>query len=259
MTDDESSLPPVKSIARAADVLRVLAKEANGGALTDIARQAGLGKATAHRILSALIDEGFAFQDRATRLYQLGAGLGELSRIARRRDAGALALPILSKLAKETEDTIYVHIQEGLRSVCVGREQGAFPIRTLSLDVGQTRPLGVGSGSIALLAFLPEPEIEEIIEANRRWLAEFPSFGPDAIRSFVSQTKRQGYSFIEGQMTPNISAIGVPVMDAQERPVAALSVTAISDRVRGQRALWLASLLQQEAAYLATLIQKSRG
>jgi hypothetical protein len=62
----------------------------------------------------------------------------------------------------------------------------------------------------------------------------------------------------EGQMTPNISAIGVPIMDDRERPIAALSVTAISDRVRGQRALWLASLLRQEAAYLASLIQKSR-
>jgi DNA-binding IclR family transcriptional regulator len=258
MSDDESSLPPVKSIARAADVLRILAKEAKGVALTDVARRAGLGKATAHRILSALIDEGFAFQDRATRLYQLGAALGELSRKACRRDVGALAQPILSQLAKETEDTIYVHIQEGLRSVCVGREQGSFPIRTLSLDVGQTRPLGVGSGSIALLAFLPEQEIEAIIEANQRWYAEFPSFGPDAIRSFVRQTRSQGYSFIEGQMTPNISAIGVPVLDDQERPIAALSVTAISDRVRGQRALWLASLLRQEAADLASLIQKSR-
>jgi len=102
----------------------------------------------------------------------------------------------------------------------------------------------VGSGSIALLAFLPEPEIEAIIEANRRWLVEFPSFGPDAIRSFVGQTRRQGYSLIEGQMTPNINAIGVPVMDDQERPVAALSVTAIADRIRGQRAFWLATLLQ---------------
>lgn len=259
MSDDENSLPPVKSIARAADILRILAKQATGLALTEIARQAGLGKATAHRILSALIDEGFAFQDRATRLYQLGAALGELSRKARRRDVGALAQPILSRLAKETEDTIYVHIQEGLRSVCVGREQGLFPIKTLSLDVGQTRPLGVGSGSIALLAFLPEPEIEAIIEANRRWLAEFPSFGPDAVRSFVGQTRRQGYSLIEGHMTPNINAIGVPVMDDQEHPVAALSVTAIADRIRGQRAFWLASLLQQEAAYLATLIRTSRG
>jgi DNA-binding IclR family transcriptional regulator len=76
--------------------------------------------------------------------------------------------------------------------------------------------------------------------------------------SFVRQTRSQGYSFIEGQMTPNIGAIGAPVMDDQERPIAALSVTAISDRVRGQRALWLASLLRQEAAYLANLIRKSR-
>jgi hypothetical protein len=54
----------------------------------------------------------------------------------RQQDGSGRALD----LAKETEDTIYVHVQEGLRSVCVGREQGSFPIKTLALDVGQTRP-----------------------------------------------------------------------------------------------------------------------
>lgn len=256
MDEDDDVAPPVKSIARAAAVLRILAKlRAEGGALTEISRSAGFGKATTHRILAALVDVGFAYQSVETRQYHLGAGLGILSRQANRRDIGSLAEPILVHLARETEDTIYVHIQEGLRSVCVGREQGAFPIKTLSLDVGQSRPLGVGSGSIALLAFLPQKEIDSVIETNTRWLAEFPSFGPEAIRKFVRQTQLQGYSFVEGHMTPGINAIGVPVFDSQKRPVAALSITAIADRVRGDRALWLAGLLRGEAEHLSTLLQ----
>jgi DNA-binding IclR family transcriptional regulator len=251
MNEDDSA-PPVKSIGRAATVLKILAQlPAGGGGLTEIAREAGFGKTTAHRILAALSDVGYAYQNSATRLYHLGANLAILSRQAHRHDIGCLAHPILTHLARQTEDTIYVYVQEGLRSVCVGREQGVFPIKTLTLDVGQSRPLGVGSGSLALLAFLPPAEIEAAIEANARWLAEFPSFGPDAVRRFVQQTQSRGYALVEGHMTPGINAIGVPVFDGKKRPVAALGVTAIADRVRGERALWLAGLLRNEAEQLS--------
>jgi DNA-binding IclR family transcriptional regulator len=261
MSEEEDAAPTVKSIARAASILRELASlPAGGGALTDIAKRVGMGKATTHRILAALADVGFAYQNAETRRYHLGAGFALLSQRANRLDVGRLAEPFLMHLARQTEDTIYVVVPEGLRSVCVGREQGAYPIKTLSLDVGQSRPLGVGSASLAILAFLPTDEIESAIEANSRWMSEFPNFGPDVVRRLVERTQAQGYSFVEGNMTPGINAIGVPVFGETKRPVAALSVTAIADRVRGERAIWLASLLRNEAEALSKhLIAHSRG
>lgn len=252
--DDADAGPSVKSIGRAATILKILAALPAGAGLTEIARGAGFGKATTHRILAALADVGFAYQNGATRQYHLGVGLANLSRQALRRDVEILAEPVMLQLAQQTEDTIYVLIQEGLRSVCIGRQQGSFPIKTLTLDVGQSRPLGVGSGSLALLAFLPPGEIDAAIQANMRWLAEFPSFGPDAVRAYVRETQERGYAFVKGYMTPGINAIGVPVFDAQRRPLAALSLTAIADRVTGDRALWLASLLREEAERLSKLI-----
>jgi DNA-binding IclR family transcriptional regulator len=252
--DDEETGPSVKSIGRAATILKVLAALPSGGGLTEISREAGFGKATTHRILAALADVGFAYQNGTTRQYHLGTGLAKLSRQAQQRDVEILAEPVMLHLAQQTEDTVYVTIQEGLRSVCIGRQQGSFPIKTLTLDVGQSRPLGVGSGSLALLAFLPPGEIEAAIQANTRWLADFPSFGPDAVRAYVRETQERGYAFVKGYMTPGINAIGVPVFDAQHRPLAALSLTAIADRVTGDRALWLASLLREEAEQLSKLI-----
>lgn len=258
---EEGSVPAVKSIARAASILRELASlPASGGALTDIARRVGMGKATTHRILAALADVGFAYQDAQTRRYHLGAGFALLSQRANRVDIGRLAEPSLAHLARQTEDTIYIVVPEGLRSVCVGREQGAYPIKTLSLDVGQSRPLGVGSGSLAILAFLPTDEIESAIEINSRWMSEFPNFGPDVVRRLVQRAQAQGYSFVEGNMTPGINAIGVPVFGEAKRPVAALSVTAIADRIRGERAIWIASLLKNEAEAISKrLLARSAG
>jgi DNA-binding IclR family transcriptional regulator len=252
---EEDGKPAVKSIARAATVLQVLAGfGVKGAPLTEVARLTGFGKATTHRLLAALTDVGFATQNGATRHYHLGARLGMISRQAHQQDVALLAQPSLERLAALTQDTAYLSVREGLRSVCVGREQGAFPIKTLSLDVGQTRPLGVGSGSLALLAFLPKAEIDALIEGNERWLREYPAFTPDKLRGLVRQTQAQGFSFIEGLIIPGVNAIGVPVFDAQKRPVAAFSITAIAARVHGERTLELATLLREEADHLASVI-----
>src|SRR5262245_39786765 len=76
---EDAKGPAVKTIDRAERVLRGLAAGgADGLALRVIAAQCDVGKATAHRLLSALIDAGFAFQDAETRHYRLGAGLAML-------------------------------------------------------------------------------------------------------------------------------------------------------------------------------------
>ncbi len=259
-TDKDQDSAPVKSISRAAKVLRILAEIGGaGGALGDVAKAAGFGKATAHRILAALNDEGFTYQDLATRRYHLGAGIGLLARRAAVNEIGALAQPVLMRLAEQTEDTIYIQAREGLRSVCLGRQQGTFPIKTLSLDVGQSRPLGVGSGGLAILANLPPSEIDAVIEANARWLAEYPAFNAEKLRGLIRQTKAQGYAFVEGLRIPGINAVAVPINGADGRPIASLSITAIAERIHGDRALWLAGLLREEAHELSAALLRSNS
>lgn len=258
VADDDK--PAVTSISRAATILQVLsAFGVRGGPLTDIARQAGFGKATTHRLLAALSDVGFASQNTSTRHYHLGARLGMLSRQANQQDIAVLAAPSLEHLAAVTEDTVYLSVREGMRSLCLGRAQGEFPIKTLSLDVGQSRPLGVGSGSLALLAFLPPAEIKSAFESNQRWLLDFPAFTPSKLAALVKQTQAQGFSFVEGLIIPGVNAIGVPVFDGQKRPVAALSITAIAERVHGERALKLAAMLHDEAEQLSAVIARQGG
>jgi DNA-binding IclR family transcriptional regulator len=136
-----------------------MASHTDGAMLSGLARETDLGKGTVHRLLSALIETGLVFQDYETKRYRLAAGLALLGHAAHRQDLAALAKPFLLRLAEETEDTIYASVREGGAAVCVAREIGAFPIRNLSLEVGHLRPLGVGSGSLALFAFLPDDDI----------------------------------------------------------------------------------------------------
>lgn len=238
----------VKSIARAARLLQALSKTGpEGGMLSEIARQSELGKATTHRLLAALIDAGFVFQDPGTRRYRLGAGLAAIGHTAHQQDIASQAQPFIDRIAESTEDTVYASVREGVAAVCVGRAIGAFPIRTLSLDVGHRRPLGVGSGSLALLAFLPDDEVDQIVRKNEAWLKNYSTVDRDVLMRLVETTREQGYSFVEGLILPGMFAIGVPVYNAVGRPSVALSMSAIADRMQPRRIAELVPLLKSEA------------
>jgi DNA-binding IclR family transcriptional regulator len=176
--------------------------------------------------------------------------LALLGHAAHRQDFAALAKPFLLRLAEQTGDTIYASVREGGAAVCVASEIGAFPIRTLSLEVGHLRPLGVGSGSLALFAFLPDDEIAALIERNGVWLARFPGHARKELLAKVADTRRRGHSLVEGKILPGMNAIGVPILGADGRPVAALSLAAIADRVSGARVGQLVRLLGRAAAEL---------
>ena len=251
LADDDNGEATVKTIDRAAKLLRAVATHGDGAMLSAVARETGLGKGTVHRLLNALVDAGFVFQDHDTRRYRLGAGLGLLGQAAHRQDLAALARPSLLRLAEATEDTLFASLREGGTAVCVAREIGAFPIRTLSLDAGHVRPLGVGSGSLALLAFQPDDEIDTIIERNTAWYARYPGHTRKALLSDIAETRRRGYSFVDGKIVSGMNAIGVPVLNGEGRAVAALSLAAIADRVSGARVNELVGALTREAASLA--------
>jgi DNA-binding IclR family transcriptional regulator len=251
LIDDDGAEVTVKTVDRVAHLLRAVATYRDGAMLSAVARQTGLGKGTVHRLLNALIGAGLVFQDQDTKRYRLGVGLALLGHVAHQQDFAALAKPFLLRLAEQTEDTVYASVREGAAAVCVAREIGVFPIRTLSLDVGDLRPLGVGSGSLSLLAFLPDDEVGAMIEKNAAWLTRYPGHSRKELLAKVEQTRRRGYSFVDGKVLPGMNALGVPILGPDGWPVAALSLAAIADRVSGSRVAELTRLLSAEAAELA--------
>lgn len=241
----------VKSVQRAAAIIKLLADEATTGwRLSDLARASGLGKTTTHRLLNALSEAGIAYQDIESRRYFLGYELIRLGRLATRYDIAELARPALLRLARETGDTVFVSVREGLDALCLERQVGDFPIKTLTLEAGDRRPLGVGAGSLALLAFLPGEEVAEIVASNAPRLAGYPGFGLDQLGKLVAETRSQGYSFNEGRIVSAMCAVGVPVFDPRGRVAAAISVAAIRERMQDERLIWIVGLLKNEAERL---------
>lgn len=224
-----------QSIRRAVQVLNVVGAH-KGIRLTQIAKEVGLHVATTRRILMALVDAGMIQASGNHSLYSLGPQVLHLGQCA--KDQNVIIPPFkpcLEEIAKRSGDTVLLSVRSGFNAVCVLRIEGAFPIRTMIIDVGSIRPLGASAGSLALLAWLPDAEIESIIDMHED---EYPKLGirADQIRYLVKRSRKLGYALNDGLMLKGISGIGIPIADATGQIVAAISITAISSRLTEPRA-----------------------
>jgi DNA-binding IclR family transcriptional regulator len=144
---------------------------------------------------------------------------------------------------------VYLSIRQGDEAVCIVREEGSYPIKTLTLRPGDRRPLGVGAGSLALLAYLPNEEIDQLLAANADRIEAY-KLDANKIRELVADARQRGFAYNPGLLIPGMSAIGVPVLKVGSTVFAALSVAAISERMSHRRLTEIAGLLLNEARSL---------
>ncbi len=249
----------VQSVERAAELLRLVSRYGHGGArLLDLAEASGLARPTVHRFLQSLCSENFLEQDEDTKRYRLGAAIYELGlaapspvqRLERIR-------PRLRELAVATGDTVYLVMRSGFEAVCIAFEEGGFPIRTRTFELGARRPLGLGAAGLALMAALPIDQAEHALQRNRRALRQY-GLTIERLRERVQQTQRRGMALSEGTITQGVTGIGVAVPCTGGVPYLGLSVAAISSRIEGERVGLLRRELEAVAARVGT-IERGKG
>ncbi len=252
-----------QNIGRATLVMSALADAASDGLrLIDVVRATGLGNATIHRVLSGLVAHGLAEHDVESGRFFLGMRLMAWAAVLSERFGLARWIePALARLAQRTGDTIYLTARVGDEAVCTVQREGAFPIKALTLKVGDHRPLGVGTGSLALLAFLPDTEIDRILLTQADKRAGFAIDEP-TLREQVISTRRIGYAFNDLHVFPGLgtiadmSGIALPICRQDGRPFAAISVVAISSRMQPPRRENIVTSVRQE---IADIEAKLRG
>jgi DNA-binding IclR family transcriptional regulator len=263
MTQGRTATPSStgQGVERVAAILRALADRAGAGArLTDIATATGLSKSTVHRLIGTLTAEGLAETDEKSGLLYLGFEMCVLgSAAANRYGLVNIGRDIMNGLEERTEDTVFLSVRAGNDALCIDRVVGRFPIKALELNVGDRRPLGVGAGSLALLAALNDEEIAGVIAQNADRLALYPNYDPELTRKAVTRTRSEGWAFNDGQVVSGMSAIGVAVRDRNNRPLAALSVAAITERMQGDRRTALVGWMQDAASHLGERLARVRG
>ena len=241
-------LTGTQSIERALTLVREIAAHNRGGSrLLDLATRTGLQRPTVHRMLKCLAAENMVQQDSDTHRYFLGPMVFELGLTAAPRfNLREICQPALSRIAEATGDTVFLTHRSGLDSVCLDRREGTFPIKTFTLEIGMRRPLGVGTGSLAILSALTEEEIQRVVASNSGRLPEY-GLNSAALLAQVKRSQKLGYALREVPGLAGVRSVGQTLRNQSGIAFAALSVSTISSRMSEKRATEVAVLLKNES------------
>lgn len=244
--DNSTPTAGAQSLRRALQLLRLLAERQEEGAkLSEVMEASGLERSTAHRLLSCLVEERFAERDEATKAYRLGIDAMQLGFASMRRvplvDASR---PLMQKLARMSGDTVFLVIRQGDYCLCLHREEGHFPVKVFTTDVGGRRLLGLGAGGLALMAALSDAEVERIFERHVDEYAQ-AHFTRERLLQAIRRTRQTGYADISDTLTVGVSGVG-RTFAASPQTLAAISFGAISPRLPAERKKELAQLLGAE-------------
>ncbi|WP_201190815.1 IclR family transcriptional regulator [Pseudomonas fluorescens] len=246
----------VGAVSRLFAVLRTLGDTVEGGErVTQLAQRIGLSQPTTHRLLRSLLDEGMVEQDARSKRYRLSLEFFALA--ARAGNTGnlrELVRPSLLRLSASLGDSLFLLARSGFDAICLDRSEGPFPIRTFTGDIGGRVALGVGQGSLAILAFLPEEERDTVIRYNLPRLKDFHLYDEVFLRSEVENVRALGYAGRNTGVLQGMAGLAVPILDREGRAVAALSVATISDRLGPDRLPTVVDMLKREAALIGPRI-----
>jgi DNA-binding IclR family transcriptional regulator len=246
-SEESARLSGTQSIERALTLMReIAAHNRSGSRLLDLASRTGLQRPTVHRMLKCLTLEDMVQQDPDTHRYYLGPMVFELGLTAAPRyNLREICHPALNRIAEATGDTVFLTQRSGLDAVCLDRQEGTFPIKTFTLEIGMRRPLGVGTGSLAILSALSEDEVRHVVTANAPRLPEY-GLTPTSLLAQVKSAQKRGYAVREMPSLAGVRSIGQAVHNQSGVAFAALSVSAISSRMSEKRIAELATMLRNE-------------
>jgi DNA-binding IclR family transcriptional regulator len=151
-------------------------------------------------------------------------------------------------------------VRSGNDAVCLLREVGSFPIKTLTFPPGARTPLGLGTGSLVLLAFEPDETRTKLIQhAAQRLSQGAQKISQAELLDNIKKTRKSGFASLGDRIVPGMRAIAVPVRNPDGTVAAALSVASIQPRLEGKRQQEVIRLLKRECAELEEKLRVSQS
>lgn len=242
----------VQVLDRALAILDVLAARPAGCSLGEASAQVGLHKSTVHRLMMVLERHRLVDKSAESGRYRLGLKLFEYgSRAASATDVREHSRPYLNMLMRDTDETVHLCILDNGEVLYVEKMEPQRSVRMAS-SVGRRMPAHCTSVGKAMLALLPEEEVEALIRPlGMRALTKHTLTSMAALKAELRTTRTRGYAIDDEENEPGVRCIGAAVRDYTGRPVAAMSISAPAFRLTRDAMPGVAKLVMKAAAALS--------
>ena len=242
----------LQSLVRATSLLNWLAQCPEGTSLSVAAQQTGLPVATAHRILTTLQQERYAWFDAERRSWFVGVqAFVTGNAFARHRGLIEMARPRMWALMEEAGETANLAIEDGGEAVYLVQIEGRQGMRVIARS-GARVSLHCSAVGKVLLSAMPEERVRRIFATRAmarltpNTLIEFKALHEDLL-----QCRRRGYAIDNQEHLFGVKCVASVIYNEYAEPFGAISVSGPALRISDQRVPLLGRLVR-EAAFSIT-------
>lgn len=243
-----------QAIGRAFSVLHLFRDRGTELGVMQIARELDLNLSTTHRIVRALVAEGYLAQNRESERYYLGTATLLLGRAAYRDFNLDVVQPVLDRLSRQTGESVNLGVLDGTSAVVVVRVESPQPLR-FTQPPGTRVQLHASSMGKALLAF--NDDLRSRLFKRPVTLQHFTArTHPDAasLREDLARVRKRGWSTDDEEQLIGVRCVGAPVCDVTGQARAAIAVQAPSVRMPKKRFASLGPEVAEAAKEIAALL-----
>jgi len=226
----------VQVLERTVDILQVLADDSRELGAGEVAERLSLHKSTTHRLLMVLDHHRLIRRNSETGKYALGLRLFELgSRAVNGLRLREQAQRYLEQLTRETGETAHVCVLDRGDMLSVAHADGPRTLR-MPATVGRRTPAYCSAVGKAILAFLPESAIDEVLASYPvRAFTEKTLVTRAALFADLRQVRVRGYAVDNEEIEKGLRCVGAPVRNYSGDVVAAISVAGPAFRITKSR------------------------
>lgn len=221
----------------------------------ELAQKMKVNHSNLYRVLETLEKNDFIRKDQETKRYSLGPAVWELGmQYYKQLNVEKVLRPLLNDMRDRTGESAFFTVlkrQEGL-TLMVSEPENKVKF---SVSEGSTAPLYVGASYRAILAFLSEEEQDIIISRGLKQYTENTLTDPGELKNELIRIKKQKWAESQGEYTPDINAVAVPVFIKNE-VIGSLTISGPMYRFKEQEILEALTILNETSVQVSELIKK---
>jgi DNA-binding IclR family transcriptional regulator len=212
----------IQAVDRAVALLKSVAASATPPTVLELARECGINRSTAWRLLRTLEHHGLVDRDPITQRYTVGYGAISVAAAVTDDALVRRVRPLLSKLAAVTGETVTLAVAKRFNLVYVDQVDPPNVMVPNWLD--KPLPLHATSGGKAFLACLGRDERDAILPRELPRYTAHTITDRDQLEREFDEVRRAGYALCTREYEEFSSGASAAVLNTRQYPIAVINV-----------------------------------
>jgi DNA-binding IclR family transcriptional regulator len=250
--EQPSGAQRIQAVDRAIALLKSVAASATPPTVLELARDCGINRSTAWRLLRTLEHHGLVDRDPITQRYTVGYGAVTVAAVVTDDALVRLVRPLLATLADQTGESVTLAVAKRFNLVYV--DQVDPPRVAVPSWLGRPLPLHATSGGKAFLAWLRPDERDAILPRELASYTDRTVTERDRLERELAEVRQAGYAICDREYEEFSSGASAVVLNARQYPMAVINVWGPAPRNPVRRLREIGREAARTAGEIRTLI-----